>query len=101
METNMNNTYYIHYTSYIHIFYTYLYKYFTHDPILVVSVPDDRDFTIKIWDVNKGECLQTLEGHTGEVRSLIKLRDGSIVSGSWDGTIKVCMYVCMYICMYV
>ncbi len=23
-----------------------------------------------------------------------------LVSGSYDGTVKVCMYVCMYVCMF-
>ena len=25
------------------------------------------DFTLKLWDVGKGECLRTLEGHTSYV----------------------------------
>ena len=29
------------------------------------------DNTIKIWDINAGECLKTLEGHTNWVYSLL------------------------------
>src|SRR4051794_28248461 len=34
---------------------------FSHDSARLASASDDK--TVKIWDANSGECLQTLEGH--------------------------------------
>jgi WD40 repeat protein len=45
---------------------------------------------IKIWDANTGECLKTLDGHSGWVRSVAFSPDGTkIISGSFDDTIKI------------
>ena len=68
--------------------------------ILVESVaisPDGKtivsgsyDNTIKIWDIQSGECLNTLEGHSYSVESVAISPDGkTIVSGSGNGTIKI------------
>ena len=46
------------------------------------------DNTIKIWDINAGECLKTLEGHTGWVNSVF-FKDNLIISGSNDNTIRI------------
>ena len=44
---------------------------------------------MRIWDLS-GNCLQTLEGHSGIVRSVAVSPYGSrIVSGSEDKTIKI------------
>lgn len=55
---------------------------------LPVIVTGGLDNTLKVWDVESGECLNTLFGHVQGVWSLAfdKLR---IVSGSLDKTIKV------------
>jgi len=54
---------------------------------LLASSSDDR--TIKLWDLKRGECLQTLWGHQGCVQSLAVSPDGSLLaSGSHDHTIK-------------
>ena len=46
--------------------------------------------TIKLWDVETGECIKTLMGHTGEVNSVCYSPDGKyIASGSKDETIKI------------
>ncbi|KAF9185085.1 hypothetical protein BGZ51_002959 [Haplosporangium sp. Z 767] len=67
-----------------------------HDPhsdtetrtMMSIVVTGGLDNTLKIWDLETGECLNTLFGHVEGVWSLAfdKLR---IVSGSLDRTIKV------------
>ncbi|MGZ3633495.1 MAG: WD40 repeat domain-containing protein, partial [Parachlamydiaceae bacterium] len=47
------------------------------------------DKTIKIWDLESGSCLQTLEGHANSMEALAPLSDGTLASGSWDETIKI------------
>ncbi|KAF9098174.1 hypothetical protein BGX29_007744 [Mortierella sp. GBA35] len=56
--------------------------------MMPIIVTGGLDNTLKIWDADMGECLNTLFGHVDGVWSLAfdKLR---IVSGSLDRTIKV------------
>lgn len=54
---------------------------------LIISVSTDK--TIKIWDINTGTCLKTLEGHNDCVTSVYLVKDNLIISGSWDYTIKI------------
>lgn len=52
------------------------------------SGSDDK--TVKIWDLESGECRATLEGHTGNVNSVAITADGKrILSGSNDSTIQI------------
>ncbi|KAL6866997.1 WD40-repeat-containing domain protein [Trichoderma novae-zelandiae] len=46
------------------------------------------DTTIKIWNVETGECIRTLRGHTSTVRTL-QFDDAKLISGSFDKTIKI------------
>jgi len=46
------------------------------------------DNTIKIWDLETGEELRTLTGHTRGIRSL-QMDDHKLLSASLDGTVKV------------
>jgi len=47
------------------------------------------DKTIKVWDLNTGRLLNTLEGHSDYVSSVAITSDNSkIVSASRDNTIK-------------
>ena len=54
-------------------------------------VSDDN--TIRIWDLEKQEeedgYCRVLRGHMDEVRSVIELRNGKLVSGSSDYTIRI------------
>ncbi|KAK3363996.1 beta transducin-like protein HET-D2Y [Lasiosphaeria hispida] len=55
---------------------------------LVVSGSDVK--TVKIWNVATGACTQTLEGHSGNVRSITFLPDLKLmVSRSYDKTVKI------------
>ncbi|MYA22521.1 MAG: T9SS type A sorting domain-containing protein, partial [Gemmatimonadetes bacterium] len=48
------------------------------------------DGTVKVWDVETGEKVKTLVGHTDWVESVIFAPDGSLIaSASSDGTVKV------------
>jgi WD40 repeat protein len=48
-----------------------------------------NDKTVKIWDLESGECLSTLEGHSLEVNILCVLSDNRLASGSDDKTVKI------------
>ena len=48
------------------------------------------DETLRLWDLDTGACLQTLEGHTGVVQSVALTPDGRrALSGSWDKTLRL------------
>jgi WD40 repeat protein len=48
------------------------------------------DKTVRVWDVQTGECEHTLEGHSNLVNSVVFSPDGSrVASGSWDKTVRV------------
>jgi hypothetical protein len=63
----------------------------------VVVLPDGRralsgsyDKTLKLWDLESGECLRALEGHTESVTAVAVLADGRrALSGSRDKTLKL------------
>ena len=68
------------------------------DWVLSVAVSPDgkwaasgsKDKTVKIWDLDTGECRATLEGHADWVNSVAITPDGKrILSGSRDHTIRV------------
>jgi WD40 repeat protein/GTPase SAR1 family protein len=47
------------------------------------------DNTLKIWDLEIGQCRATLEGHSNFVSSIAITPDGRrILSGSWDKTLR-------------
>jgi len=54
----------------------------------IVSGSDDG--TVKVWEMESGRLLRSLEGHTGGVNAVVVSPDGrTIVSGSRDSTVKV------------
>jgi WD40 repeat protein len=51
-----------------------------------------RDRSIKVWNINtvgKKTLIQTLLGHTGGITSLVDAQDGSFISASTDGSIRI------------
>jgi WD40 repeat protein len=54
----------------------------------VISGSDDN--TLRVWDLETGQELRTLEGHTDTVSAVALTYDGRrAVSGSWDNTLRV------------
>lgn len=57
-------------------------------PISNIAIIDDNTFvtsqgtTLKIWDSEVGNCIQTLTGHTKRISKLIALQNGIIVSAA-------------------
>ncbi|GAA0153197.1 hypothetical protein LIER_11496 [Lithospermum erythrorhizon] len=47
-----------------------------------------KDNTVKVWDLQNMQCLQTLCGHSSDVTSVL-CWDNFLLSGSLDNTIKV------------
>ena len=56
------------------------------DGVHIVS--GSLDTSIRVWDVETGNCLHTLVGHQS-LTSGMELKDNILVSGNADSTIKV------------
>ena len=54
------------------------------------AVSASWDNTLKVWDLETGRALRTLQGHSVMVRGVAVTADGKrAVSASWDNTLKV------------
>jgi WD40 repeat protein len=54
------------------------------------AVSASTDNTLKVWDLDTGRALRTLEGHSSSVEGVAVTLDGKrAVSASWDRTLKV------------
>ncbi|XP_064609365.1 WD repeat-containing protein 41-like [Liolophura sinensis] len=56
------------------------------DPMLVTGSSDKQ---IKVWDIETGECVQTVLDHSSSVRSLLSLENGSLFC---SGGKKLCVW---------
>ena len=46
--------------------------------------------SVRVWNVETGECIRQLVGHTERVWGLAWSRDGQrILSGAWDNTARL------------
>ncbi|EHA54899.1 Mitochondrial fission protein [Pyricularia oryzae] len=52
---------------------------------LVSAAMDD---SVKVWDLNAGRCIGSLEGHTASVRAL-QVEDNILATGSRDATVRL------------
>ena len=68
------------------------------DPVMCVAVTADGrrvvsgslDKTVRVWDVETGQCLAILKEHTAGVLGVAVTADGRrVVSGSYDKTVRV------------
>ncbi|MEP0924355.1 hypothetical protein [Leptolyngbya sp. ST-U4] len=42
------------------------------------------NFTVKLWDIETGELLQTFTGHLGEVRTVVFSPNGKLLTSAGD-----------------
>jgi len=53
-------------------------------------VSGSNDSTLKVWDLETGQCRATFKGHTADVNNVVVTPDGrTVVSSSEDKTLKV------------
>jgi WD40 repeat protein len=63
---------------------------FTPSGTLLASGESYQNHTVRLWAVNSGELLRTLDGHEHAVTSLSFSPGGQLlVSGSYDGTVRL------------
>jgi WD40 repeat protein len=61
---------------------------FSPDRKRLASASEDR--TVRVWDLDSGQCVLTLKGHTGRVRCVAFSPDGKrLASIAFDRTVKL------------
>ena len=70
-------------------------------------VSSSEDKTIRLWDVNTGQCLLTLHGHQSGVSCMVLTSCGNtntntnnsnmLVTGSRDRTLKVIRFLTLFV----
>src|SRR5437762_3119905 len=69
---------------------SYIWDYLVHTFPLTYIISGSNDNSIKIWDLETGECIHTLLGHHRSVISVCLTSDNKkIISGSRDKSIKI------------
>lgn len=63
-------------------------KYTTNFILDCSVVSGSRDATLRVWDIETGECLHILVGHLAAVRC-VQYDGRLVVSGAYDYTVKV------------
>ena len=58
-----------------------------------VAISGSRDWSLRVWDIERGLLLQTLIGHEQSVRC-IETAGNQVVSGSYDYTCRVRCFPC-------
>jgi F-box and WD-40 domain protein CDC4 len=53
-----------------------------------IAVSGSRDYTLRVWDIEKGRMLRVLDGHEQSVRC-IEVVGNQVVSGSYDYTCRL------------
>lgn len=53
----------------------------------IISCSDDK--SVKVWDINTGEILNSFEGHSDYVYAVDFLKNGNLVTGARDGTVCI------------
>jgi WD40 repeat protein len=52
-------------------------------------VSASQDGTLRVWELNTGECKAVLRDHRAWITALATGRQGRIASGSWDRTVRI------------
>lgn len=63
-----------------------IHSFFCFPPYRVVS--GSRDATLRVWDIETGQCLHVLMGHVAAVRC-VQYDGRRVVSGAYDFMVKV------------
>lgn len=66
--------------------YVQFHIFFIHTTFRVVS--GSRDATLRLWDVDTGQCLHVLMGHVAAVRC-VQFDGRRVISGAYDYMVKV------------
>jgi len=53
------------------------------------AISASNDKTLRVWDMETGQCLKVLEGHTDKVDQVTLTGDGRAISKSFDNTLRI------------